>query len=143
MTRGTWQGSGTWQTSGGPDLRGLIPVAVVVGVVYAVAEIVLELIWYIAAFLAAVIIGVVVGAVLLRRRTCAHAAVLEASRPARLAAATTRPQVTATVPAPTAIVNHYGPQFHIYGAKGQDAATLLIRKALGGQAEDAFTEGRD
>jgi hypothetical protein len=141
MTRGTWQGSGTWQTSGGPDLRGLIPVAVVVGVVYAVAEIVLELIWYIAAFLAAVIVGVVVGAVLLRRRTRAHAAVLEASRPARLAAATARPQVTATPP--PAIVNNYGPQIHVYGHAGQDAAALLIRKALTGQVGDASTERKN
>ena len=66
--KGTWQGSGTFQTGGGPDLSGLIPVAVLVGVAYAVAVFVMEFIWYIVGFLAAVLVGVVIGAVLLRRR---------------------------------------------------------------------------
>jgi hypothetical protein len=77
-------------------------------------------------FLSAV---VTVSAALLRRRTRAHAAVLEASRPARLAAAMARPQVTATPP-PPAIVNNYGPQIHVYGPAGQEAAAALMRKAL-------------
>jgi hypothetical protein len=34
------------------------------------------------------------------------------------------------VEAPPMIVNHYGPEFHIYGAEGQDAAAALIRRAL-------------
>ena len=133
MARGTWQGSGTWQTSGGPDLRGLIPVAVVVGVVYAVAEIVLELIWYIAAFLAAVIVGVVVGAVLLRRKTLQHAAELEATRPVRLAAASARQVAQA---APAAIELHYHSHYH---AAPDSPARIVIP----GTAGESITEGEN
>jgi hypothetical protein len=34
--------------------------------------------------------------------------------------------------------HHHGPEFHIYGADGQEAAAALIRKALSGQAEDVI-----
>ena len=37
-------------------------------------------------------------------------------------------------PAPPAIVNHYGPQFHIYGRDGEEAAARMIRQALTGPA---------
>jgi hypothetical protein len=33
-----------------------------------------------------------------------------------------------------AIVNHYGPEFHIYGVDGRETAAALIRKALSEQA---------
>jgi hypothetical protein len=129
MARGTWQGSGTWQSSG-PDLRGLGgPVALVV-VVYVVAEIVLQLIWYIAAFLAAVVVGAVVGAVLLRRKTLQHAAELETTRPARLAAAAARQIAQA---APAAIELHYHSHYH---AAPDSPARIVIP----GTAGDAITE---
>jgi hypothetical protein len=37
--------------------------------------------------------------------------------------------------------HHYGPEFLIYGTERQDAAALLIRKALGGHAADVITNG--
>ena len=37
--------------------------------------------------------------------------------------------------------HHHGPEFHIYGADGQEAAAALIRKALSGQAGDAIRGG--
>ena len=121
--RGTWQGSGTWQTSG-PD-PGLLGLAALVVVLYIVAEIVLQLIWYIAAFLAAVLIGAVVGAVLFRRSTRKHAAELEATRPARLAAATPRREVPAAgAPAIGAVYN-----FNFYGTPEHERATI-IRTAI-------------
>jgi hypothetical protein len=112
MARGIWQGSGTWQTNSGPDLSGLIGVAVLVGVAAAAMAFVLEFIWYIAIFLAAVVTGAVVGAVLFRRRIRHHAAELEAGRPARLAAEAARRQVPAAPPLVIAPVvynlNFYG-----------------------------------
>ena len=125
--RGTWQGSGTWQTSG-PD-PGLLGLAALVAVLYIVAEIVLQLIWYIAAFLAAVLIGAVIGAVLFRRSTRRHAAELEATRPARLAAAR---HVQAAPPAAAigaAVIN-----FNFYGMPAAEQAAV-IRKVIPGQAE--------
>ena len=44
-----------------------------------------------------------------------------------------QPQVTQGTQPPTVehhVHNHHGPEFHIYGADGQDAAAQLIRKAL-------------
>jgi hypothetical protein len=60
MARGTWQGSGTWQTGGGPDLTALIPVAVVAGVAYVVIQVIAALIWWIVGFVAVVVVAAVV-----------------------------------------------------------------------------------
>ena len=42
-----------------------------------------------------------------------------------------RPQLEE--PSKPAIHHHHGPEFHIYGTDGQDAAAALIRKALTGE----------
>lgn len=122
--RGTWQGSGTWQSSG-LDLSGLAGVAALIGVAAAVMTVVLEFIWYIAAFLAAVLAGLVISAVVFRRRLRAHAAMLEATRAERHAVATARPQVSQGTSAP-AIVNNYGPQYHIYGTPGPGVPAVPV-----------------
>jgi len=43
-------------------------------------------------------------------------------------------QATPPAAAAAAIVNHYGPEFHIYGVDGRETAAALIRKALSEQA---------
>ena len=53
--KGTWQGSGTWQTSG-PDLTGLIIPAAIVGVAVAVVMVVMQFIVWILAFLGVVLV---------------------------------------------------------------------------------------
>jgi hypothetical protein len=126
--RGTWQGSGTWQTSG-PDLSGLVGVAALVAVAVAVMMFVLEFIWYIVAFLAAVAVGTVIGAVLLRRKTTRHAAELEATRANRLEAVPSRRQV-ARANTPQAITNNYGPVFYV---TGQDVPAAVARVVIPGQ----------
>ena len=140
--RGTWTGSGTFKTSGGPDLFGLVLVAVVVGaavaVAVAVADFVAAYIWWIVGIAAVAGIGVVYFAVVYRRKLDAQAARLEATREVRHAriraaeAAERKAQVTQGTQ-PQAIEHHYhGPSIHIHGG-GHDEAASLIRKALSAQ----------
>jgi hypothetical protein len=149
---------GTWQTTGGgsgniaPTVA-IIAAAVVIGsgAVSAIVHAIAVVIVVIGCTIALAIVGLVAGAVMVLRQGREHGAMLEATRPERLAAATARPQVAQAV-APAIehhTHNHYGPEFHIYGAEGQDAAAVLIRKALDsparnvipGQARHAITKG--
>jgi hypothetical protein len=131
--RGTWQGSGTWQTSG-PDLGGLIGVAVLVGVACAVAEIVLEFLWYIAAFAAAAIAGLVIAAVVYRRKARARWDRMEATRPARHAAILAeRKAELAGKAQPPAVENHV--HYHVHVA-GREAAAMLPGTAMDAIAEE-------
>jgi hypothetical protein len=61
--RGTWQGSGTWQTGGGPDLAGLIGVVVLVVIAVTVAEFIAAYIWWIVGIGAAVILLAAAGGI--------------------------------------------------------------------------------
>jgi hypothetical protein len=134
--KGTWQGSGTWQTSG-LDVGGLVAAAAAIAAACWAAEVVLQLLWYIVAVLGAAIVGTVLAVVAVQRRVHQHAAMLEATRPARLEAVTGR---AVTTQAPPAIVNNYGPQIHVYGDRGEQAAARIIRQAIPGTAGDPYTK---
>jgi hypothetical protein len=112
--KGTWQGSGTWQTSG-LDVGGLVAAAAAIAAACWAAEVVLQLLWYIVAVLGAAIVGTVLAVVAVQRRVHQHAAMLEATRPARLEAVTGR--AVTTQAAPPAIV-HY----HYHAAPGLSPA---------------------
>jgi hypothetical protein len=103
--RGSWEGGGTWRTSG-PDFTGLIPAAVVVGVVAGVAVVVAEFILYIVAFAAVVLAGLAAAAVVYSRKSRARWDRLEATRPARHAAILGPDSVPVTEGTPPVIENH-------------------------------------
>lgn len=143
--KGTWQGSGTWQTSGF-DLEGLLVPVVLVAVAVAVVEFILSIIIWLAiaagvllALLAAVLVWWLRGAPKRRAEfTAAYAAAFEAHRPAQVTA-TVIPKVSqgtswpAVAPPPQVTFNFYGL------APEQQAA--VIRTALPGQRSgDIITE---
>jgi hypothetical protein len=154
MTRGTWKGSGTFQTSG-PDFTGLIEIGALLGAGVAVAMFVLEFIWYIVAFAAALVAGLVIAIVVMRRRMDARAAALEATRPARHAAilATDRPQ-SALRPHPQTVVHgnqtivHGGNHYYLSTPEAVEALACAARgelpatqaRPIPGPAGDAITE---
>jgi hypothetical protein len=149
MMRGTWQ-----TTSGGSGGLVLVLIAVAVlagsGALTAImhAAEVMVIVVLGGVFVAAVLTGTV--AVMLARATARNAARVGAELAQRRQTLSDRPTRPITArpvyqlppePAPRlsepskpAIEhhehNHYGPEFHIYGADGQDAAARLIRKAL-------------
>jgi hypothetical protein len=142
--RGTWQTTDSGSGNIAPVVAIIAAAAVIgSGAVSAIVHAIAIVIVVIGCTIALAIVGLVAGAVMVLRQGREHGAILDATRPERLAAATARPQVAQA--APPAVEqhthNHYGPEFHIYGAEGQDAAEVLIRKALGGQARGAITEG--
>jgi len=51
-----------------------------------------------------------------------------------------RPLLHAVHLTPPAIVNNYGPQVHIYGRNGEQAAARFIRRAISGTSGDAIAE---
>jgi len=126
MARGTWQGSGTWQTT---NSSGRVLVLAAVGVVLiladsvaAIVQAVMELVIAVAA--SAVVLGAlaVVGVVwLTRRNACQDAGVAEmltarreqfaARREAAALAARTAREVPQEAP-PAAIEQHYHVHFH-------------------------------
>jgi hypothetical protein len=119
-------------THGGSlDLTGLLGLAVLVGAGAAVMLFILEFIWYIVAILTMAAAGFVIGGLTVRRKIRAHAAMLEATRPARLAAATARAQVPAAVP--LAVEQHVHYHYH---AAPDSPARIVVR----GTAEDAIAE---
>ena len=142
---------GTWQTADGPGGRSIVPVvaiiaaAAVIGsgavsaIVYAIAIVIVVT----GCTIALAIAGLAAAVVMVHRKTLEHAAMLDATRAERLAAAV-RPQAAAA-PLPAAVEqhihHHHGPEFHIYGEAGQAAAAPLIRNALSGEARRAITEG--
>jgi len=142
--------NGTWQTTGGSGggsgpVLAIIAAAVLLGsgaagaVVHAIEAVIV----IIGCTIALAIAGLVAAIVMVNRKHGEHAAMLQATRPERHAAAAARPQIAQAAPPAIEqhIHHHHGPEFHIYGQEGQDAAAPLIRKALGGQARGAITEG--
>jgi len=133
--RGTWEGRGTWQTSG-PDLSGIAgPVAIAV-VVVAVVEFILSIIVWLAVAAGVVLVLVAAGLIWWLRgkpEREAEVAGLLAARHEALAA-TVKPQVTyAPVPA---LEQHV--HYHYHAADGRGPARIFT--ALPGQAGEAITE---
>ena len=135
--RGSWQGSGTWQTSG-PDLGGLVVPVVIAVVVVAVVEFILSIIVWLAVAAGVVLVLAAAGLIWWLRGApkrkaeyaALYAAAFEARRPVQTVTATVIPQVQQ--PAQPEIHNH-GPQFHFYGAASPEAVRV-IRQALPGEA---------
>lgn len=130
MGRGTWQGSGTWQT-GGPDLGGLIVPVVIAAMFVAVVEFVLSIIVWLA--IAAGVVLVIVAAGLIwwlrgaPKRKAEYAALYAAAFEARRAVtATATPQVAQGTAAP-AIEYHV---HHHYYAGGQEPARVIPGKVM-------------
>lgn len=107
-----------------------------------VAWVVPRLAWIIGALAACVVLAAVLALVVVPRLARwsdrRDAVVYAAARPAQLTAEPARTVQAAAERArqlrsrepPTAIANHYGPEFNIYGDAGQQAAARLIRQAL-------------
>ena len=138
MSRGTWQGSGTWQ-SGGPDLGDIGLIFAVCAAAGVVVEVVLSIIVWIAVALGIASALAVVGLVWWVRgkpaREARFTAALAAQRQAHAVTATVTPQVTQeTRPA---IVNNY----YITIDPASREAAGIIRQALPGPAGD-ITEGK-
>jgi hypothetical protein len=140
--RGTWQGSGTWQSSG-PDLGGLLVPVVLVAVVVAVVEFILSIIVWLAIAAGIVLVLVAAGVVWWLRGApkrkaeyaALYAAAFEARRPAQTVSATVAPQVR--WPEQPAVTNNYGPQFHFSGPDAEAQMARVIRSAI--RAGEAIT----
>lgn len=128
--RGTWQGSGTWQTSG-PDLGGLIVPVVLVAVAVAVVEFILSIIVWIAVAAGVILVLVAAGLIWWLRGApkrkaeyaALYAAAFEARRPVQTVTATVIPQVR--WPEQPAVTNN----FNFYGVASPEVARI-IRTAL-------------
>ena len=132
--RGTWQGSGTWKSSG-PDLDGLVVPVVLVAVAVAVVEFILSIIVWLAVAAGVVLVLAAAGLIWWLRgapKRKAEVAALLAARHEALAA-TARPQVT-YAPAP-AVEQHV--HYHYHAAPDSPA-----RIVIPGTAGDAITEGK-
>ena len=140
MARGTWQGSGTWQTSGGSGgvmLTGAIALVAVGAVEWIAARV----FWILGATALFFVLAVAAVLWLMRlgaRREARHAAehpfltTRETSAPALTATAI--PQVTQGT-TPPAIVNNY----YIRIDPADREAARIIRQAIPGPAVDAIT----
>jgi hypothetical protein len=143
--KGTWQGSGTFQTSSA-DLGGLAgvaaPVAIAVVVVIIVEFILSIIVWL--AIAAGIVLALAAAGLIwwLRgapERKAAYDAAYRAAFEARRAAPAAAPQVR--WPERPAVTNNYhGPQFHFHGPDAEAQMARVIR-SLPGQAGDAITEG--
>jgi hypothetical protein len=127
--RGTWQGSGTWQT-GGPDFTGLVGPVVLVAVAVAVIEFVLSIIVWVAIALGVVLVLVAAGLIWWlrgapRRKAAydaAYRAAFEARRPVQTVTATVIPQVPAGARPTIEQHTHY----HVHlGAAGPEAVHVI------------------
>jgi hypothetical protein len=149
MARGTWQGSGTWQTSG-PGLGPLAAAAGIAVVVIGALEWLLARIWWLIGGTAVLAAAAIAAYIALARWTDRREARFADRRRTELAAQAAaelphrpRPAAVEAAPQPPAIVNHYhGPQITIYGRDGEEAAARIIRQALPGTAGEAITEGK-
>ena len=126
MARGTWQGSGTWQTSG-PDLGPLLAlaaVAVAVAGACAVAAWILAWLWAVLLVLAACV--TLTAVIVFRLKAWSDrkaAAVFAAREPPRV-----RAERVAEIPRTEhpAIENHY--HVHYHAADGQQAPAITEGK---------------
>jgi hypothetical protein len=150
MARGTWQGGGTWQTTGGFSLGNPGPVIAVAAVVVitGLVEWVVSHVWQLigATVLLVAVIVAVVGALSrwTDRREAAFAERRRLELAAQGAAELPRPQRPAleAVPRLTAIEHyHYGPQVYVYGRDSEEAAARIIRQALPRTAEKPMVGG--
>ncbi len=136
MARGTWSGSGTWQSSGGGAgiaVAVLVLLAIGSGAASAVASALAVILIVVAVVL---VLAVTVVVVVLWRRTSAPAwtPVPAVREDRRTLTATAAPQVTQAT-APPVIQNH----LHIHVADAAQAAAL-IRTALPGTAGEPSQE---
>jgi len=126
---------GVWYTTGSTAIGVAVIYVLAAAAGVEAAAWLLARIWWILAALAACAILASWAALRLGRYNDRHAAALWAQRSVQLRAEVIPPSVPAP-PQPQAIEHHHhGPEFHIYGADGQEAAARLIRRAL--------TEGND
>ena len=130
MARGTWQGSGTWQTSG-PDFGLIVPVGIAV-VVVAVVEFILSIIVWLAIAAGVVLVLAAAGLVWwlhgAPKRRAEYAALYAAAFEARrTVTATATPQVTQGT-APPAIEQHV--HYHYHAPVGQEPARVIPGKVL-------------
>jgi len=136
---------GTWQTTGSGGSGGLV-LAIIAAVILVgsgaasvIASALVTILIIICCAVAASGVLAVAAAVWLTRRNARQAAEVGAmlaerretlaldARPRQVIP----PSAPVLPPQPQAIEHHHhGPEFHIYGADGQDAAARLIRKAL-------------
>jgi hypothetical protein len=141
MARGTWQGSGTWQTSG-PDLGPLAALAGIAVVVIGALEWLLARIWWLIGGTVLLVAVAAAAFVALSRWTERREARFAAQRRAQLAeraaAELPRPQRPAVEAAPQTVITG---GTHIWLGNMPDAAqAAIIRKALPGTAGDATTD---
>lgn len=134
MTRGTWQGSGTWQTSG-PDLRAVVLVAAVLllGGSGVAAKVASGLFAFVIIAAVVVVLALAVTVFAIWRVSGGRGMVYRPNPPA--VTATGKPQVTQGTP--PAIENHY--HVHHHYADSREPARVFT--AIPGHAEDAITEG--
>ena len=133
--RGTWQGSGTWQ-SGGPDLGGLVVPVVIAAVAVAVAEFVLSIIVWLA--IAAGVVLVLAAAGLIwwlrgapKRRAAydaAYHAAFEAHRPAQTVTTTVLPQVPQRFEAPERPAIGPAREVHLHLTVPPDQLAAIMRR---------------
>lgn len=128
---------------GGGEGGGILVLAVLAVVIEKVLHVIVQVMLVTGACAALAFMIVFLIARDTRRREAAYAA---SPQHQRLIGATATPPVTRVTPqvtqgtTPPVIVNHYGPQFHIYGEDGREAAARLIRPMIPGMAGDAITE---
>ncbi len=144
MARGTWQGSGTWQTSGGPDIGDVALIFAVCAIAGVVVEVVLSIIVWIAVALG-IVTALAVSLLIWRLRgvsvrkaryDAAYTAAFDRYRESRTVTATvTPPQVSQGTRAP-AIENHY----HIHFDPADREAARIIRTVLPGMTGEIITE---
>lgn len=134
--KGTWQGSGTWETTG-PGGGGFILVIVMAAAAVSAAEYLLARLWWIIGGTAATAAVLIVTVRLLIRRqqlreaaayTRQRAYVIDRDVPAAVPSAARRE----IGPGVTIINNFYGTDEHV--------AARVIRRALPGEADDITEE---
>lgn len=139
MPRGTWQGSGTWETSGRGGRRLVLAAAAIIAALGALEWLLARIWWVIAglAVLAAAVLAVVrwlIRAQQRREAAFGDRLAMTSRREAPALTVTATPQVTATLP--PAIEQHV--HFHLDPADRE--ALRVIRQALPGEPGH-FDEG--
>lgn len=131
MARGTWQGSGTWQTTSSGGGVAVVVIAVIVLGSGAMTAALSALAVVIVAVAAVIALAVATFAVILwrkyRRQESAVVAQLQASREARAIERVSRPQVVASQ-AP-AIEQHV--HYHVHVGEGQETPRVIRGQIAG------------
>lgn len=135
MSRGTWQGSGTWQTSG-PDFTGLLVPVVLIGAAAGVAMFVLEFIWYIVAALAVFTVAFA-AAFIWAVRTRPTRTAEPGRRGIALVGYTPLPEAKPEVTPGTApaIENHYHVHHHYADSRERPGIPVIPGRVIGSKEE--------